>query len=183
MTKKISVDGNPLVIEAARLLRERGQTLSFAESCTGGVLSAVFTRLPGVSDVFKGAIVAYANEVKENLLGVPSPLLLSMGAVSLPVAKRMAEGVREALDSTWALSTTGIAGPGGGSAEKPVGLVCFGLCGPGVDVVVRRQFSGTRREIQIRAARFALRLLLRELGSGEGLVQIAKKKPKGAKNS
>jgi nicotinamide-nucleotide amidase len=127
----------------------------------------VFTRLPGVSDVYKGGIVAYSNEVKQKLLGVPAPLLCTVGAVSLPVAKRMAEGVREVLHSTWALSITGIAGPGGGSPLKPVGLVCFGLCGPGVDRALVRQFSGTRRQIQLRSARFALRLLLSELGSNE----------------
>lgn len=160
---------HPLVMKCVEVLRSRGQTVGFAESCSGGLLSAVFTRMPGVSDVFVGSIVAYSYEVKESLLAVPRPMLRSMGAVSLPVARKMAEGARLALGSTWTVAITGVAGPGGGTPPKPVGTVCFAIHGPGVEKpgverVVQKQFSGTRREIQSASAKFALRMLLRELG-------------------
>lgn len=112
-------------------LRQRGETLAVAESCTGGGLGAALAAVPGASDVFLGGVIAYANAVKEGLLGVPPELLAEHGAVSDPVAIAMAEGVRRRTGSDWALSVTGIAGPGGGSAAKPVGLVHLGLAGPG----------------------------------------------------
>lgn len=174
---------HPWVALAIQRLRERGQTAAFAESCTGGLLSAIFTRQPGVSDVFAGAVVAYSYDVKEQLLGVPSSMLRTMGAVSLPVARKMAQGVRENLRTTWSLSITGIAGPGGGTEQKPVGTVCFGLCGPGVEVVVQRRFQGDRRRIQRLSARFALQMLLSELGVDEGQRRAALKNRKPLKNS
>jgi nicotinamide-nucleotide amidase len=169
-----------LVQDCVETLRERGQTVGFAESCTGGLVSSVFTRLPGVSDVFKGAIVAYAYDVKEHMLNVPTPMLRSMGAVSLPVARKMAEGARVALDATWTVAITGVAGPGGGSPAKPVGTVCFAIHGPGVERVLQRHFAGARREIQLRAARFALRLLRHELGVAQR--QQQNRKPSGRKS-
>jgi len=159
-TVNAELPAHPLVIFAVDLLRERNQTVSFAESCTGGLLSDIFTRLPGVSDVFAGSVVAYSYEVKQSLLQVPEPMLKSLGAVSLPVAKQMARGVRKNLQTSWAVSVTGIAGPNGGSAQKPVGTVCFGIVGPGVEEVVQRQFDGDRRQVQGASARFALRLLI-----------------------
>lgn len=153
-------DGHPWVIEAARILRERGQTVGFAESCTGGLLSAIFTRLGGVSSVYLGSFVTYANQAKTRFLGVPETLIKTHGAVSVPVARRMAEGAREGLHSSWAIGVTGIAGPSGGTPDKPVGTVCFAIVGPGFEEVARRRFTGDRRQIQMKAARFALRLLL-----------------------
>ena len=97
---------------------------------SGGGLGAALTAVPGASDVFLGGVIAYANAVKEGWLGVPPELLAGHGAVSDPVAIAMAEGVRRRTGSDWALSVTGIAGPGGGSAAKPVGLVHLGLAGP-----------------------------------------------------
>jgi len=153
-----------LVVRAIEALRARGETLSCAESCTGGLLSAFLTTLPGVSDVYMGSIVAYSNRVKEDLLDVPSSLLRTVGAVSLPVARRMASGVRKSLGTTWALGITGVAGPGGGSPQKPVGTVCFGLSGPGVEWAEQHQLGGERREIQTASVLKALEILLVHLG-------------------
>ncbi len=111
-------------------LRQRGQTLAVAESCTGGGLGAALAAVPGASDVFLGGVIAYANAVKQQLLGVPAELLREHGAVSDPVARAMAEGVQRLTGSTWALAVSGIAGPGGGSPGKPVGLVHLALAGP-----------------------------------------------------
>jgi nicotinamide-nucleotide amidase len=110
-----------------RLLREQGGTLAVAESCTGGLLGGRITGVAGSSDYFLGGVVAYANAAKQSLLGVPAELLEQHGAVSKPVAKAMAEGVRARFGASIGVSTTGISGPGGGSAEKPVGTVCIAI--------------------------------------------------------
>jgi nicotinamide-nucleotide amidase len=124
------VDDDSLASVVLELLRRRGETLAVAESCTGGGLGAALAAVPGASDVFLGGIIAYANAAKQALLGVPAALLESHGAVSDPVATAMAEGARHATGATWAIAVTGIAGPGGGSAEKPVGLVHLAIAGP-----------------------------------------------------
>ncbi len=118
--------------------------------------------------MFVGGVVAYANGVKINILKVPSTVIRSMGAVSLPVAKAMASGVRSAMDSDWAISITGIAGPGGGTELKPVGTVCFGLRGPGVEKTVQVHFTGSRQVIQTASAEYAIRLIIDELGESSG---------------
>lgn len=164
--EKKELPAHPLVLETVRILRSRAQTVAFAESCTGGLLAAIFTRLPGVSSVFAGGVVAYSYAAKETLLGVPESLLRTHGAVSVPVAKKMAEGLRTRMHSTWAVSITGIAGPDGGTDQKPVGTVFFAVHGPGVERVAWRSFSGSRREVQRKSARFALRMLLFELNGG-----------------
>jgi nicotinamide-nucleotide amidase len=160
-------ENSALVQALASVLRERGETLSCAESCTGGLLSATFAAVPGVSDVYMGTIVAYSNRVKEELLSVPSQLLKSVGAVSLPVARQMATGVRNAIHTTWALSITGVAGPGGGSVQKPVGTVCFGIAGPGFEDAVQEHLAGSRSQIQKDSTRYALLLLANQFGLGE----------------
>ena len=123
-------DGDSLASVVLEQLRRRGQTLAVAESCTGGGLGAALAAVPGASDVFLGGVIAYANSVKQGLLGVPADLLEAHGAVSDPVAQAMAQGVRRRTRSDWALAITGVAGPGGGSAEKPVGLVHLAVAGP-----------------------------------------------------
>ena len=157
---KPDLKGASLIEEVVRRLGERGETLGLAESCTGGLLSARIAALPGVSSVFLGSIVVYSNSAKVKFLDVSMPLLKTMGAVSVPVAQQMAVGARTAFSSTWALSITGIAGPGGGSERKPVGTVCFGLAGPGLAEAEMAFFSGDRIEIQSASAEYALGLLL-----------------------
>ena len=167
-------DTDAFVEQVIQRLRERGETVGFAESCTGGLLSSMLAAVPGASDVFIGSVIAYDNEVKKGLLGVTEPLLRSIGAVSLPVARHMAIGVREAIGSTWGVSITGIAGPGGGTPQKPVGTVCFAVSGPGVEVVEQEQLDGNRRAIQANSARRALELLAVELGPVEAVAKAKK---------
>ena len=123
-------DDDSLASVALAALRRRGETLAVAESCTGGGLGAALVAVPRASEVFLGGVIAYANAVKQAVLGVPADVLERHGAVSDPVAEAMAEGVRRLMGVTWAVSVTGIAGPGGGSAEKPVGLVHIAVAGP-----------------------------------------------------
>jgi nicotinamide-nucleotide amidase len=120
-------DDETLEGAVARLLQEKGATLALAESCTGGLLAKRLTDMPGSSAYFKEGLVTYSNEAKERLLGVPHALLLEHGAVSEPVARAMAEGARKVSGADYGLSVTGIAGPDGGTEEKPVGLVFVGI--------------------------------------------------------
>ncbi len=124
------VDDDSLASVVLDQLRRCGQTLAVAESCTGGGLGAALAAVPGASDVLMGGVIAYANSVKQGLLGVPAVLLDTHGAVSDPVASAMAEGVRRSTGADWALAITGVAGPGGGSGDKPVGLVHIAVAGP-----------------------------------------------------
>lgn len=141
------------------LLRRRGWRLAVAESCTGGLLGYRLTAVPGSSEYFLGGVIAYANLTKERLLGVPAGLLAEHGAVSEAVARAMAAGVQSRLGAEIGLSVTGIAGPGGGTAEKPVGLVFVGLIGPGIDRCERFRFEGGRAALRREAGREALQLL------------------------
>ena len=137
-------DDDTLAAVVLRLLGDAGQTLAVAESCTGGALGAALTAVAGSSAVFAGGVIAYSNAVKQQLLGVPESLLDQHGAVSEPVAKAMAEGLRSRLHCDWGIAISGVAGPGGGSVEKPVGMVCLALAGPeGCDAWVQR--FGARR--------------------------------------
>jgi nicotinamide-nucleotide amidase len=128
------------------LLRRRGKTLAVAESCTGGLLAHRLTNVPGASDVFLAGYVAYANEAKTDLLKVDATLIAKHGAVSAEVACAMAEGAQQRAQSTHALATTGIAGPGGGSAEKPVGTVFVGVASANAPPTAHHFFFPTDRE-------------------------------------
>jgi nicotinamide-nucleotide amidase len=130
-SKVVSMTGLSLAAEVGRLLKQRGQTLALAESCTGGLISHLITQVPGSSDYFLLSAVTYANAAKIDVLGVNSQTLDVHGAVHEATALEMAKGARQAAGSDWAVSTTGIAGPGGGPTAKPVGTVCIGLAGPG----------------------------------------------------
>lgn len=147
------------------LCRERGLTLATAESCTGGMVAARLTAIPGASDVFVGSVVAYANAVKEASLGVPGDLIAAHGAVSAEVAAAMAEGARAKLGVDVAVAVTGVAGPGGASDEKPVGLVFAHVVGPDGERAVRTELPGDRDMIRGRAAAVSLHLVRRLLES------------------
>jgi nicotinamide-nucleotide amidase len=141
------------------LLKTQRKTLAVAESVTGGLIADKLTDVPGVSGNLLEGVVAYSNAAKTDLLGVPAALFETVGAVSEPVAKAMAEGVRRRAQADLALSTTGIAGPTGGSAEKPIGLVYVALAMPTETHVQRTVFGSDRRTIKLRAALSALNLL------------------------
>lgn len=139
-----------------------GITAATAESCTGGLVSAAITAVPGSSAVFTHGFVTYANEAKEDMLGVRRETLVSRGAVSRRVAEEMALGARKRAVSDLAVSITGVAGPGGGTDAKPVGLVWFALLGPFGMIPERRMFHASSRDfVRLQATRMALRLLLR----------------------
>ncbi len=161
-------DDQSLASVVLEQLRKQQQTLSVAESCTGGGLGAELTAIPGSSDVLLGGVIAYSNALKQSLLGVSAELLEQFGAVSDPVAKAMAEGVRHLTGSDWSMAITGIAGPGGGSADKPVGLVHIAVAGPDgcVSQPIRLGDSRGRDWVRIVSAGEALnRLRLRLISS------------------
>ncbi len=147
------------------LLLARGWRLATAESCTGGLIAHWLTTVPGSSTVYAGGVVAYANEAKTALLGVPAAVIARHGAVSAPVAEAMATGALERLGADVAVSTTGIAGPSGGTVEKPVGLVYIGLAlrqGGCRSEAIR--FNGSRQDVQIAAGKAALEMIESEIG-------------------
>lgn len=156
--------GPDLVDDLAAALLERRFTLATAESCTGGLLGKRLTDLPGSSRWYLGGVVAYANEVKRDLLGVDAGLLMAEGAVSGAVASAMAEGARRRLQTSAGIGITGVAGPGGGSEEKPVGTVWIGVTAEGESVATLHHFPGDREDIRDRSAQAAIQHLLRMLG-------------------
>ena len=149
--------------EAETLLaacRARGLKLATAESCTGGLIAAALTAIAGASDVFDRGFVTYSNASKNQLVGVPLPLIEAHGSISEPVAAAMAEGALANSRAGIAVSVTGIAGPSGGSADKPIGMVCFGLARAGVPVVTERQlFPGDRTAVQAAAVAHAFKMI------------------------
>jgi PncC family amidohydrolase len=142
-----------------RLLERCNCTVSCAESCTGGLVSAAMTSIPGASAVFKGGVVAYANEAKQNILGVGQHILQENGAVSMECAEAMATGANRCFATDYAISITGIAGPDGGSAGKPIGTVWFGLAWRGRVSSFKEHFDGNRTDIRLAAAKKGLELI------------------------
>jgi nicotinamide-nucleotide amidase len=132
-------------------LREKGWALSIAESCTGGLICDRITNISGSSDYFMGGMVTYSNASKAKHLGVPLDFIKKYGAVSSPVAKRMAQGVRKAFGTTFGLSTTGVAGPTGGTKRAPIGRVFIAIADGKKDFVKKLDLKGTRREIKEQA--------------------------------
>lgn len=163
--------GNLLIAEAdltaeeilLDALRERGLTVATAESCTGGNIAHRITMIPGASEFYPGSVVSYSNEVKMNLLGVDAAVLEAYGAVSEPVARQMADGARRALGADCAVATSGIAGPSGGTPEKPVGTVCMAFATPEGTATATFHFPGDRARVIDRASTTALIELAKRL--------------------
>ncbi|WP_255194402.1 CinA family protein [Natronobeatus ordinarius] len=167
MNERIDLD---LATRVGDVLREREETLSVAESCTGGLIGAAITAVPGSSDYFEAGLATYAYGAKRRHLGVTREALDEHGAVSDPVARQMARGVRDVTDTTWGVATTGIAGPGGGTDEHPVGTVYVGVAYAGpwgsersYATVSRYEFDGDRAAIRAKTVDAALEFLLAEL--------------------
>ena len=158
-----SRNGDPLEVVVGAGLRERSATLSVAESCTGGLLAGRITEVPGSSDYFAGGFLVYSDRMKTDLLGVEPGLLAEHGAASEPVAEAMARGAAHRMGSTFALSVTGVAGPGGGSDSTPVGTVCIGLAHPRGCDTRRFRFLGDRGRVRALAVQTALDILRRKL--------------------
>jgi PncC family amidohydrolase len=149
--------------EAGYLLIKHKCTVVTAESCTGGLIGSLITDVSGSSDYYLGGVISYANSVKQELLGVKAETLATVGAVSRETALQMARGVRHLLGADYALATTGIAGPTGGTAEKPVGLVYIALVGPDVEQCERHIWDQDRIENKILSARRAIQMLVAHL--------------------
>jgi nicotinamide-nucleotide amidase len=159
-----SSDGSSLAAETIRAATQRGVSLACAESCTGGLVGAALTEVPGASECFLGSVVTYANQAKIDLLDVPPGLLAQYGAVSEECARAMAEGARSRLNADIAVAVTGVAGPSGGTADKPVGLVWFAVAdGRGSRAFSRKFGSSSRGAIRARATATALDSIRRAL--------------------
>lgn len=155
-----------LETQTGALLQEKGYTVGTAESCTGGLIMHRLTNVAGSSGYVLGGVVAYANAVKQNVLKVQESTLITHGAVSVACAEEMAQGLRALLQVDFALSVTGIAGPGGGTAEKPVGLTYIGIAGPdGLLSVEKHIWPGPREAVKNASADAALRLLIKHLNA------------------
>ncbi len=155
------IDGETFPAAVAKAMRAQEATLAFAESCTGGLAGELVTSEGGASAFFRGSIVAYADEVKTGVLGVKPETITDFGAVSEPTAREMAEGAKRVCGSSVAVGITGVAGPAGGAPDKPVGTVCFAICGPGTTRTSTKLFAGGRERVRIAAAFYALDLARR----------------------
>jgi len=144
-------------------LKQRGETISVAESCTGGLVQKMITDLTGSSEIFSGGVVAYSNALKTTLLRVRAETLERYGAVSQECAREMAQGIKDLTDSSVAISVTGVAGPDGGTELKPVGTVCFGFSFLNEVTGLTQRFSGDRAGIRHKAAEFAILHLMKLL--------------------
>lgn len=149
-----------LSITISESIMQKGLTIATAESCTGGLIAHILTEVAGASNYFIGGVVAYSNQVKQDILGVQTSTLDQYGAVSEQTAMEMAAGVRQKFNTDIGLSTTGVAGPSGGTPTKPVGLVWIGFSTPERTWSIYSHFSDGRHEINKKSARKALRLLL-----------------------
>ncbi len=159
----LGADDETMPVVVGKLLRERGATLAVAESCTGGLIASRITDVAGASDYFMTGVVAYANETKQRLLRVNESTLRDHGAVSEACAREMAQGVRKLSGTTYGLATTGIAGPGGGTPEKPVGLVYVAVADDNGTVVIEQTWPSTREQFKARVSEMALALLRKRL--------------------
>jgi nicotinamide-nucleotide amidase len=153
-------DLEALALKLGRALRVRGWRVATAESCTGGWVAKTLTDIPGSSQWFEGGVVSYSNAAKGRLLGLPADVLATHGAVSEGAVRAMAEGVRRLLESDLAVAVSGIAGPDGGTPDKPVGTVWFGWATPSGILAARRHFAGGRESVRRYSVAFALERLV-----------------------
>ncbi|HOH53809.1 MAG TPA: competence/damage-inducible protein A [Fervidobacterium sp.] len=158
-----------------KLLKDNGLTVSFAESCTGGLISSTFVDIPGVSDVYKGGVITYSNESKMKILGVAQETLEKHGAVSEECVREMVDGCKRLFNSSFAVAVSGIAGPSGGSEEKPVGTVCIALATPTKIISSTHLLRGDRNSIRRRSMLFSFDILRRGVLEWLGLREISKK--------
>jgi nicotinamide-nucleotide amidase len=168
MTMQQDID--KLAQELGMHLRTRGECVASAESCTGGLICAALTEVAGSSDWFGYGFVTYSNEAKQALLGVSADTLAIAGAVSEQTVREMVAGARRVSGAEWAVSVSGIAGPSGGSAEKPVGTVWFAVSGPDGDEAFVRRFDGGRTEVRRQTVLCALSRLVTRVGQSVSLV-------------
>jgi nicotinamide-nucleotide amidase len=159
----LELDTPALVLQLAELLQQQGRMMATAESCTGGLIAGACTDLSGSSNWFERGFVTYSNAAKTELLGVDSALIAAEGAVSEAVARAMAEGAVAHSQAQVAVAVTGVAGPTGGSAEKPVGTVCFGWSVAGRVHTERRRFDGDRAAVRAATVQHALQTLVARL--------------------
>ena len=163
LTVFYGIDEETIEEVVGTLLKKKGISVSVAESCTGGLLSHLFTNISGSSTYYQGGIISYSNEVKSSLLKVPYKLIKEKGAVSPEVAKEMAKGVRKICATDIGIGITGIAGPTGGTLQKPVGLIYIALSTSQGEISRKFLFSGNREDIKWRSSQTALDLLRRHL--------------------
>ena len=154
------IDSENVVEYIVNRLKDKNQTITFAESCTGGLLASIFTKVAGVSAVFNGSFVVYSNDIKSKLLGVDKQLIDNYGAVSSYVANDMAYKAKKKLNATYSIAISGIAGPSGGTVEKPVGTVYISVATPNGIFNERLFLKGSREHIQLLSAYNAIRLFI-----------------------
>lgn len=149
------------MVKLQNILREKKQTVTCAESCTGGLIASMITNIAGSSDIFRGSVVTYCNDIKEQELGVKKETMIQYGAVSTQTVSEMLEGVLKKFDADYAVAVSGVAGPAGGTAQKPVGTVVIGIISKkGIKDINIFNFNGDRKEVQIQSAKTALKQIL-----------------------
>ena len=155
---------NQIVIEIENILREHKWTITCAESCTGGLIASKITEISGSSDIFRGSIVTYCNEIKEQELSVKKETMIEHGAVSKEVVSQMLDGALKKFDATYAIAVSGVAGPNGGTKAKPVGTVVIGVKNCfGFERIEKYHFNGSRKEVQESAKNRAFEMIFEKL--------------------
>jgi len=153
-----NIFNNNNMVELQNILREKNQTITCAESCTGGLCSYMITQISGSSSIFKGGVVTYCNDIKEQELNVKKDTMIKYGAVSKQTVSQMLDGVKKKFNADFAIAISGVAGPSGGTKDKPVGTVVIGIIDPNnAKIIEIYNFDGTREEVQIQAAKTAFR--------------------------
>jgi nicotinamide-nucleotide amidase len=153
-----------LLNDVVKKLNEQGKTIATAESCTGGMIGSILTEVSGVSDIYMGGAVTYSNQAKMDMIGVKKETLDKFGAVSKETALEMAGGIRKVLNTSFGVSSTGVAGPTGGTPEKPVGLVYIAICGENIQEYKELRLEGTRQDVRCATCIEVLKLIYKYVG-------------------